>query len=359
VAFGTYGSKAQISLTFSDLPSIGLSYTIYEARSDSSIPGNIEDSISVGVGGIGDTYDISKAPGFNTDTFAISIQDASTSMWAANHPTADMTTLTEVLKDSAGNSTGFIHAFMKSTPSGVLIEGFTAILDTGSLFSDNFTGVYDTTHVTADVMDTVISTKYTFGYTGTDSSHFSALIAGILQFDESVDQTVDVDGSGILNNPSGGFDVLRIKVMEVTKEVQVLGIDTFPSSLDTVNYYEYWAKGIGYPVATIEMDELWKNARDVIYLNAIPVGIEDYSKAEGVDVYPNPNAGEFIVKIEADVKASMLEVYNAIGQRVLSEAIYPGQNQVDLTEQHRGIYYVVLRDEAGNMAFVSEVVKTK
>jgi RHS repeat-associated protein len=164
MTIGICGSKAQLNLTTSDFPAAGVSYTLYEAGWDMVL--SITDSISEGVGGAGDIYDISKAPYFVEDTFNVGIFAASSSTWSANHPTADMFMLDEVLTDSIGGTMGYLYSFMETTPSGVLVEGYTALIDTGSLFSNNPAGVFDTSHTMADVMDTVISTDYTYGFQG-------------------------------------------------------------------------------------------------------------------------------------------------------------------------------------------------
>lgn len=357
MTLGIYGSKAQLNLTSADFPAVGVSYTLYEAEWNMVL--SITDSISEGVGGPGDTYDISKATYFVENNLNIDILAASSSMWSANHPTADMYMLDEVLTDSIGGTMGYIYSFMETTPSGVLVEGYSSVIDTGSLFNNNPTGLFDTSHSSADVLDTVISTDYTYGYTGMDSSYFSVLIGGVLTLNSSMRQIVEVDGYGVMENPYGSYNVLRVKVIEVERQSYILGTIPIPEEVDTSWYFEYWAKGVRYPVATISTEEGHKNVWAVKYINANPVGIEDHANTQGVDVYPNPNAGEFTVELDTEVNASIMEVYNAIGQRILSEPISTGQNHVDIISQHRGVYYIVLRDQKGNMVYSSEFIKSR
>jgi hypothetical protein len=320
---------------------------------------SITDSISEGVGGGGDVYDISKATYFVEDTFNVDIFAASTSAWSANHPTADMYMLDEVLADSSGGTMGYIYSFMETTPLGVLVEGYSALIDTGSLFSNNPTGVFDTSHTTADVMDTLISSDYTFGYTGMDSSYLSVLIGGVLTLNSSVSQMVEVDGYGVMQNPYGSYNVLRVKVMEVETQSYLMGSVPLPEEVDTSWYFEYWAKGVKYPVATIDTEEGYKNVWAVTYINANPVGIEDHVNIAGVELYPNPCSGKFTVNIDREMEASIIEIYNAIGQRVLSDPIFTGQNSVDITSLYMGVYYVVLRDDDGEVLYCSELIKSR
>jgi len=114
-------------------------------------------------------------------------------------------------------------------------------------------------------MDTVISTDYTYGYTGMDTSYFSVLIGGVFTLNSSMSQIVEVDGYGVMETPYGSYNVLQVKVMEVERQVYMLGTILLPEEVDTSWYFEYWAKGWRYPVATINTDEGHKNVRAVEY----------------------------------------------------------------------------------------------
>jgi len=76
-------------------------------------------------------------------------------------------------------------------------------------------------------------------------------------------------------------------------------------------------------------------------------GIENYTSAEGVSVYPNPFSSELTIK-DFTGKA---DVYNAIGQLVLSHEIN-GQENINTLELAKGAYMIKLSNTKG------EAVKT-
>ncbi len=71
------------------------------------------------------------------------------------------------------------------------------------------------------------------------------------------------------------------------------------------------------------------------------LGIEDF-KLENIFLYPNPTTG--LVKINSTSKISKIEVYNNIGQLLVSNR---GKAEIDLTTLDRGIYYVIITSEDG------------
>ena len=83
-------------------------------------------------------------------------------------------------------------------------------------------------------------------------------------------------------------------------------------------------------------------------------------------VFPNPTDGTFRLAVEGDAPevfeaGGVCEVYNATGQRVsvieIAPATFPGTSEpVDLTLLPPGMYFVRLRDEAGNMLANSSLV---
>ena len=66
--------------------------------------------------------------------------------------------------------------------------------------------------------------------------------------------------------------------------------------------------------------------------------------AAGVSVYPNPTAGRFIVVVPQALRPvgpTSLQLYNALGQRVLEQAWQPtasGEQTVDATQLPPGFY---------------------
>lgn len=82
-------------------------------------------------------------------------------------------------------------------------------------------------------------------------------------------------------------------------------------------------------------------------------GIENYSgNAWAYGIYPNPNAGEFVVETSVGVTATII---NALGQTVLSKQLNEGKNQIDLNNEAKGIYFVQLKN--GSTSKIIKIVK--
>jgi hypothetical protein len=62
-------------------------------------------------------------------------------------------------------------------------------------------------------------------------------------------------------------------------------------------------------------------------------------------MHPVPNSGSFMLEAPS---ALSVEVYNQVGQVVLSKTLAPGLNNIELDNASSGIYFIVSIDEKGN-----------
>jgi hypothetical protein len=77
-------------------------------------------------------------------------------------------------------------------------------------------------------------------------------------------------------------------------------------------------------------------------------GIEDPISANTVNVYPNPGNGVFTISLEGRQPKTTAKVVNAIGQTVYqSTSTLREQNVINLTHLPKGMYFLVLENEAG------------
>jgi hypothetical protein len=75
------------------------------------------------------------------------------------------------------------------------------------------------------------------------------------------------------------------------------------------------------------------------------LGILRQTIESGFGIFPNPNTGEFTVKLD-DPRAGMLvQVYNSVGQLVLSSPVNDHSLQLRLDQKAKGIYTVRLSDK--------------
>lgn len=85
------------------------------------------------------------------------------------------------------------------------------------------------------------------------------------------------------------------------------------------------------------------------------VGINDPDEdSSGVLVYPNPANGVFNLKFEGTPGSNELEVYNTLGQLILSQKNESANVSVDITQQPDGLYYLKLK---GTNKTVLKIIK--
>ena len=68
-------------------------------------------------------------------------------------------------------------------------------------------------------------------------------------------------------------------------------------------------------------------------------GINENSNNKSFSIYPNPNNG--YLTINSPTKTE-ITIVNALGQQILKQTIQIGENKVDLFEQAKGVYFIIL-----------------
>ncbi len=99
---------------------------------------------------------------------------------------------------------------------------------------------------------------------------------------------------------------------------------------------------------------------DNIVFSQTPVGVEEHDVIENLGVYPNPNAGVFVIEFISNGNQEVeLELYNMLGSVVVSKtkSVASGTNRlnVNIANQPNGIYFVKLT--SGKSTYISKVVK--
>jgi hypothetical protein len=68
-------------------------------------------------------------------------------------------------------------------------------------------------------------------------------------------------------------------------------------------------------------------------------GIGENAMDQAVALFPNPNSGEFSIKLNRDVDKSVLQVKNMLGQEVHRQELSRSNNKVKLKDPSKGLYY--------------------
>jgi hypothetical protein len=73
-----------------------------------------------------------------------------------------------------------------------------------------------------------------------------------------------------------------------------------------------------------------------------------------VNLYPNPSGAgnEVALSIEGNFKSRSITVYNSVGSKVSSHRIEKGQQQITLTAQPSGIYFIELEGTGNQIKWV-------
>ena len=79
---------------------------------------------------------------------------------------------------------------------------------------------------------------------------------------------------------------------------------------------------------------------DTAFFNVTSVGISEATNNLGLSIYPNPNKGVFTLNIKAE--NVVVEIMNTQGQVVLTKNNVNTNEQIDLSNNAKGIYFVTV-----------------
>jgi uncharacterized repeat protein (TIGR03803 family) len=89
-----------------------------------------------------------------------------------------------------------------------------------------------------------------------------------------------------------------------------------------------------------------------------PAGINQLAvNNERLTIYPNPNNGQFTVKLNNNQIGNTLEIYNVLGEKIYQSVLSNSQSSINLSSQPAGLYFVYLKSCEG--VEVTKVMVTK
>lgn len=88
-------------------------------------------------------------------------------------------------------------------------------------------------------------------------------------------------------------------------------------------------------------------------LTLTPTGINEMANLKGVNIYPNPSNGEFMISAPSNTD---IEIVNLLGNVVYKEFTTSDKTPINLSNQSSGVYFVKLRN-SNNQQSVIRIVK--
>jgi len=101
---------------------------------------------------------------------------------------------------------------------------------------------------------------------------------------------------------------------------------------------------------------LFNTPLDSIIINPTSVGLSEINSGLQISVYPNPSNGTFNIFTSEQIKNGSLEIYNSIGELIISQKIINQQNLIDLKNQASGLYFLKVKSD-GEVVGMKKVVK--
>jgi len=158
----------------------------------------------------------------------------------------------------------------------------------------------------------------------------------------------DFDGDGDMDVLSASYHNSKISLFENTDG---LGSFNHEQILTTEAWrtYSIYAANID---GDENMDVLSANwlANEISWYKQVTLGVDE-NALPVFSVYPSPTTG--MLTIESQTPITEIEIYNQLGQLVLSNS---NKNTIDLSSVNQGIYFIKIKDENGNIG-TQKVVK--
>lgn len=88
---------------------------------------------------------------------------------------------------------------------------------------------------------------------------------------------------------------------------------------------------------------------NIVYGSFIGEGVEEYNDANGINIYPNPNTGEFniIMNNKQGIINNEINIYNILGEKIYYNPKFKEQtsSQIDLSAFQKGIYFIKIHNK--------------
>ncbi len=239
------------------------------------------------------------------------------------------------------------------------------VLDFPMTYESSFYGELNESFALANTFDFLDTLSFEIGGITITGENIDSI-----RFSISMNSTHTIDDFGNLILPIGQFETIRKRTertFNVTfgMGIQIIGFfqwidipqEMIPNSEYTVTVYNWYAKGIGVPIAKamvkpeLNIEEPQNKEVDlgfssISYLKLLPTSSEKtFYVDKNIKIYPNP-AREKIF-IEKNINANLIEIYDIYGKNILRKKIN-NENFISLSEMTNGIYFYKIFDKKMN-----------
>ena len=343
--------NAQITINAGDMPT---PFKIFYQAND-TLP-----TVSVGNAGPNQTWTMTSLAQHTIDT--------SNTMSYFYAPNAVFSTANLAIKRSYQENYGY---FINSASSLMYLGGAAVINIQGTPTHIN---QVNTPAETAFQFPTAYNSTYNTNYFVKAKFYYGHTISGfmvdsILQ-KSGVQKTFLTDAWGTITTPlaGGAQNVLRIKETKISHDttqafvfgswMDVPGGITF----DTTITYNWWANGIGVPIATAILDSTGA-VSNVQWLKSIPVvGIDESTPDNTISIYPNPATNQITVQFDASTLISatsakhdtQIDITNELGQSVKKIGsnqfiFYKNEIKIDVADLPTGVYFIQIQNQGNTL----------
>ncbi len=193
-------------------------------------------------------------------------------------------------------------------------------------------------------------------------------VPGLYRGGLEIERKISGWGTLIVNEPKTGT-TLELEVLQVERRrisidsIFLAGMPAPPSlmdafglaqgSRDTIYQFEFWTKGLPGPAFVVAEigNSLVANINTELSALVSSTGTVSENLL-AVDVFPNPNQGDFYLKIEQNASQSLVfDLYNSIGQKIHQQNIFGGAGATNTlitpATKSYGMHHFTLRNEDG------------
>ena len=117
--------------------------------------------------------------------------------------------------------------------------------------------------------------------------------------------------------------------------------DLTPPTLNNLHYYIE----LNHPFGCTPTKAKVSGSKSNSYKMATPASIQENSLEYLINLFPNPNTGQFTVQA-SQIKVQRIEVYNVVGGKVFSQIVNQNSNVITI-DLPNGIYFTYIQTEMG------------